>query len=62
MWQRARNIGAWFSGLWTQRRPGPRPNFGGTVDWLPPVLGPADWSLGLMADIGAGWYFDRNRS
>lgn len=30
------------------------------VDWLPPVLGPTDWSLGLMADRGAGWYFDRN--
>jgi hypothetical protein len=31
-------------------------------DWLPPVLGPSDWSYGLvqtMADSSTGWYFDR---
>ena len=31
-------------------------------DWLPPVLGPGDWSQGLidsMADNGTAWYFDR---
>ncbi len=31
-------------------------------DWLPPVLGPADWSQGLMAsmaDSSGAWYFDR---
>lgn len=28
-------------------------------DWLPPVLGPEDWSIGLLADRSAGWYFDR---
>jgi len=29
---------------------------------LPPVVGPGEWSHGLMvmmADGGAGWYFDR---
>lgn len=34
----------------------------GGVDWLPPVLGPADWSNGLivgMADSSNAWYFDR---
>jgi hypothetical protein len=31
-------------------------------DWLPPVLGPSDWSYGLMqtmADSSTAWYFDR---
>jgi hypothetical protein len=31
-------------------------------DWLPPVLGPSDWSNGLlaaMADTSSAWYFDR---
>lgn len=34
----------------------------GGADWLPPVLGPADWSYGLvasMADSSNAWYFDR---
>jgi hypothetical protein len=30
------------------------------LDWLPPVLGPGDWSIGLMADRSAIWYFDRH--
>jgi hypothetical protein len=30
------------------------------LDWLPPVLGPDDWSLGLLADRSASWYFDRH--
>ncbi len=32
------------------------------TDWLPPVLGPADWSHGLiasMADSSTAWYFGR---
>ena len=29
------------------------------TDWLPPVLGPEDWSIGLMCDRSAGWYLDR---
>ena len=38
--------------------------FGGSSsrDWLPPVLGPSDWSYGLiqsMADSNTAWYFDR---
>jgi hypothetical protein len=34
--------------------------FGSTsaLDWLPPLLGPGDWSIGLMADRSAAWYFD----
>ena len=33
-----------------------------SLEWLPPVLGPSEWSSGLMAtmaDCGAAWYFDR---
>lgn len=33
---------------------------GPVTDWLPPVMGPGDWPVGLMADREAGWYFDRN--
>jgi hypothetical protein len=45
-----------------QRQPTVR--FGGSSsrDWLPPVLGPSDWSYGLMqtmADSNTAWYFDR---
>jgi hypothetical protein len=32
------------------------------LDWLPPVLGPGDWSsaaMASMADGSARWYFDR---
>jgi len=31
-------------------------------DWLPPVLGPSEWSNGLlaaMADQSSAWYFER---
>ena len=38
-----------------------RRSAGRATDWLPPVLGPNDWSAGIMADRSAGWYFDRNR-
>ena len=33
----------------------------GSVDWLPPVLGPNDWPAGIMADRSASWYFDRHQ-
>lgn len=33
---------------------------GPAADWLPPVLGPGDWSAGLLADRSANWYFDRS--
>jgi hypothetical protein len=48
------------AGLW-QREPEQR--FEGTdTDWLPPVLGPIDWSNSYfiaMADREAGWYLER---
>lgn len=33
---------------------------GSQYDWLPPVLGPNDWSIGVMADRSASWYFERD--
>lgn len=44
--------------------PEPTIAFGGTSsnDAWPPVLGPSEWSHGLMtsmADNGSDWYFDR---
>jgi hypothetical protein len=33
-----------------------------SLEYLPPVLGPSEWSQGLMAamaDRGVAWYFDR---
>ncbi|HEY7687374.1 MAG TPA: hypothetical protein VH835_01700 [Dongiaceae bacterium] len=35
---------------------------GSEHDWLPPSMGPSDWSHGMLeslADRGAAWYFDR---
>lgn len=44
--------------------PEPTIRFGGNAgkDGLPPVLGPNEWSHGLleaMADSDTAWYFDR---
>ena len=55
--------------LFCRLQPDARPIWlgnGSVRDWLPPMLGPNDWSLGLleaMADSSTGWYFDtRDRS
>jgi hypothetical protein len=40
----------------------PEESLGRSTDWLPPVLGPSEWSCGLMqsmADSSAAWHFDR---
>jgi len=45
-----------------RREPVPRVSGRSEADWLPPVLGPGDWSSGMMAtmaDKSAAWYFDR---
>jgi hypothetical protein len=46
--------------------PEPTIRFGhGGRDELPPVLGPSEWSHGLlagMADSSTAWYFDRRQS
>jgi hypothetical protein len=39
-----------------------RPRVISSLDRLPPVLGPSDWSDGvlqMMAESSAAWYFDR---
>lgn len=49
-------------GDFLRREPAIRFNGNASRDWLPPVLGPSDWSQGLvesMADSSAAWYFDR---
>lgn len=60
MWK-FRQVGRVLAAFGRRRRErapaGPR---GPVTDWLPPVLGPNDWPVGLMADREAGWYFDRN--
>ena len=35
----------------------PDPRF--AADWLPPLLGPDDLWVGMLADRSAGWYLDR---
>jgi len=50
-----------MNSMLAERRTGPRVSPGPAADWLPPVLGPGDWSIGVMADRGAGWYFERDR-
>jgi hypothetical protein len=44
------------------REPGIRFGGGTSRDWLPPSMGPSDWSHGMlesMADRSTAWYFDR---
>lgn len=63
MWELQKSAGRRIASAWTaltRRAPAPRRAPGPAADWLPPVLGPADWSSGLMADRSAGWYFDRD--
>ena len=33
-----------------------------TMDWLPPVMGPHDWSAGMMADRSTCWFFERDQA
>jgi hypothetical protein len=48
-------------GILLTRRPAAIVSGGNSaLDWLPPVLGPGDWSMGLMADRSCAWYFDRH--
>ena len=47
-------------GSWIRASRAPSIKFGQGPDWLPPVLGPADWSEILTrnaADWGGNWYF-----
>lgn len=58
MWE-LKKVRALVSGIVAQRRSGRRASAGRAIDELPPVLGPGDWSIGMMADRSSAWYFDR---
>jgi hypothetical protein len=59
MWEFRHKVRNLVSGMLAQHRP-IRRSVGSSADWLPPVLGPNEWSTAMMADRSAGWYFDRN--
>ncbi len=59
MWELGHKVRTWISGALVRRRSDTRISVGRAADWLPPVLGPDDWAIGMMADRSAGWYFDR---
>jgi hypothetical protein len=56
-------FGCWMTAL-LRREPARKFGGGYDSDWLPPVLGPGDWSsavMASMADRDAAWYFDRRQ-
>ncbi len=59
MWE-LRKVRTLVLGMLARHRPERRVSGGSATDWLPPVLGPDDWSVGMMSERSAGWYFDRN--
>jgi hypothetical protein len=59
MWELQHKVRTLVSGMLAHRRSDRRVTASPATDWLPPVLGPDDWSIGMMADRSAGWYFDR---
>ena len=60
MWEFRHKLRALFSGLLETRRSRRHGSPGRWADWMPPVLGPEDYSIGMLADRSANWYFDRN--
>ena len=60
MWEMPRKLRSLLNGMLADHRTGRRLSAGPAADWLPPVLGPNDWSIGMMADRSASWYFDRS--
>ena len=62
MWEFRHKVCTLVSGLFEPRRSERRVSSGRSTDWLPPVLGPEDYSIGMMADRSASWYFDRNQA
>jgi hypothetical protein len=62
MWEFRHQVRTLLSGILTRHQPGRRAGPSRASDWLPPVLGPNDWSIGIMADRSASWYFDRDRA
>lgn len=60
MWELRHKVRTLISSMLQARRPARRATAGGSTDWLPPVLGPEDWSIAMMADRSSSWYFDRS--
>jgi hypothetical protein len=59
MWELRHKARILVSSMLASRRPARRAAASGSTDWLPPVLGPEDWSIAMMADRSSSWYFDR---
>ena len=59
MWELRHKIRALVSSMLAHRPAQRRVSPGRSTDWLPPVLGPEDWLIAMMADRGASWYLDR---
>ena len=62
MWDLRHKVRTLFSGIVAHYQPGRRSGPGRAIDFLPPVLGPNDWSVGIRADRSASWYFDRDQA
>lgn len=60
MWEFRHKARSLLSGILTRHQSRRRAGPGRAADWLPPVLGPGDWSAGIVADRSANWYFDRD--
>ena len=60
MWELRHKVRTLVSSMLRARRSARRATPGGSTDWLPPVLGPEDWSIAMMADRSSSWYFDRS--
>ena len=58
MWEFWGKVRILVSGLLEPRRSVRRVSPSRSADWLPPVLSPEDYSIGMMADRSASWYFD----
>ena len=54
-WDKVRIL---VSGLLEPRRSVRHVSPSRSADWLPPVLGPEDYAIGIMAGRSASWYFD----
>lgn len=59
MWEFRHKVRTLVSGMLARRAPERLNSPGRSTDWLPPVLCPEDWSMGMMTDRSASWYLDR---
>jgi hypothetical protein len=62
MWEFRHKIRTLVSDTLASRRHEQRASPSRSTDWLPPVLAPEDWSIGMMSDRSAVWYLDRGQA